>query len=87
MITVSRDRLTIEESTLFGTRRREWPREKLAAVGLAGAEILRPRLLIDSPGQPALELLGYRKRAELAWISRIIREKLAVAQPQRQSGT
>jgi hypothetical protein len=87
LITLSHDRLIIEEFTPFGTRRHEWPRDKVTGVSLIGAEIFRTQLVIQSPALPELQLLGYRPRAELAWIARVLKEKISVAQPKPPSGT
>jgi hypothetical protein len=86
LITMSHDRLIIEEFTLFGTRRHEWPRDNLTGVSLTGAEF-RPQLVIQSLALPEVHLLGYRYMAELAWIAKVLKEKIVVAQPKPHSGT
>jgi hypothetical protein len=80
LIRVSHDRLIIEEFTLFGTRRHDWPRDALTGVSLTGAELFRPKLTIQSPALPEVHLLSYRHGAELAWIAKVLKEKISVAQ-------
>jgi hypothetical protein len=81
LITMSHDRLIIEEFTLFGTRRHDWPRDTLAGVSLTGADLFRPQLVVQSLALPEVHLLGYRQGAELAWIGKVLKEKISVAQP------
>jgi hypothetical protein len=87
LITMSPNRLIIEEFTLFGTRRHEWPRDKLTGVSLTGAKLFRPELVVQSLALPEVHLFGYRHGAELAWIAKVLKEKISVAQPKPHSGT
>jgi hypothetical protein len=83
-IVVSGERLLIEEVTVLGTRRHEWRRDELTAVRYAEESPRRSQLSIQGSSRPAVDVLGHRDAAELAWIARVVNAQLALSGPKKE---
>jgi MFS family permease len=80
-IVVSPDRLLVEEVSVLGTQRHELRREELTAVRLVEEPENRSCLSIQGFGRVPVEVFRHRAAAELAWIARVVNERLALSRP------
>jgi hypothetical protein len=84
LLKVGPDELSVEEVTLFGTRRQAWRREELAdvrVVGEEGAKSSVPKLylVVITGKEEAFAWLGWRGRAEVKWLAELVRRRLGMA--------
>lgn len=84
LLKVGPDELSIEEVTLFATRRQAWRRDELAdvrVVGGEGAQSAVPRLylVVITRKEEAFSWLGWRDRTEVKWLGELVRRRLGMA--------
>ena len=77
LLTIAPDRLTCSVTTIFGKVSNEWSRDDLINVGLGS--MCRPSLVVESRNGARQELLNDRSIAEIAWLARLIQDRLALS--------
>jgi len=76
LVTIAPDRLICGVTTIFSRVSKEWSREDLISVGLGAMS--RPSLVVESRSCARQELLTDRSIAEIAWLARLIQDRLAL---------
>jgi hypothetical protein len=84
LLKVGPDELSVEEVTLFGTRRQAWRREELADVRVVGEEgtkssVPKLYLVVITGKEEAFAWLGWRDRVEVKWLAELVRQRLGMA--------
>jgi hypothetical protein len=83
LLKVGPEELSIEEVTLFGTRRHAWRAEELADVRVIGEEnaksaVPKLYLVVFTHSGEAFAWLGWRDRTEVKWLVELVRGRLGM---------
>ena len=82
-LSISSDRLTIEHDTLFGMRRRELPAARITRFqAFLPPVVSNGWLSIESTGQWPLTLFRNRHHTEIAWLAKLIEERMTLPESQ-----
>lgn len=79
-IELNEEELRVATTTIFGRREQSWRRKQIEDVRYSTTESATANMAVALHGLPEVRLFGYRDKVEVAWLVRLLRDRLGLEQ-------